>query len=184
MLPAGYKFFLTNASGRVVFGLRARGDDMDKKQGEALSSAAFTMLVVADAALPLLKPSKRQKVRVLRTLETLALTKIVTVVLKRSVDEKRPDSEEQNSFPSSHTLNAMGVATVSSAFSPKQSPVWYGGVLLIGASHLLLRRHRTRDVLAGVGLGYILARLELSRRRGILLPGLSKRLSDAWSQRK
>jgi len=157
---------------------------MDKKHGEALSSAALSAFVAAGLLLPLLKPSTRQKVRVLRTLETLALSRLAVAVFKNSVPERRPDSLQQNSFPSSHTLHAMGVATVASAFAGKQSSVWYGGVLLIGASRLLLRRHRIRDVLAGAGIGYALARLELSRKRGILLPTLSKRLKDSCSRQE
>lgn len=156
---------------------------MDKKQKEALSRAALDVFVAAGLLLPLLKPSARQKVRALRTLETLALGRLVVVALKNSVTERRPDSLEVNSFPSSHTLHAMGVATVASAFARKQSPAWYGGVLLIGVSRLLLRRHRMRDVVAGAGLGYAIARLELSRRRGFLLPTLGKRMKDAFSPR-
>ena len=157
---------------------------MDKKHGEALSSAALDAFVAASLFLPLLKPSIRQKVRVLRTLETLALSTLAVAVLKNSVPERRPDSLQQNSFPSSHTLHAMGVATVASAFARKRSPFWYGGVLLIGASRLLLRRHRLRDVIAGAGIGYVIARLELSRRRGILLPALSKRMKGSCSRQK
>jgi len=157
---------------------------MSKRHGEAFSDAAVTAFVVAGLVLPLLKPGARQRVRVLRTLETLALGKLVGTALKSTVPERRPDSLEQNSFPSNHTLNAMAVASVAATFASKQSPVWYGGALLIGASRLLLRRHRTRDVLAGAGLGYVLARLELSRRRGFLLPTLSKRLKDACAQRR
>ena len=42
------------------------------------------------------------------------------------------DSQEQNSFPSSHTLNTMALATVASRFARKHSPLWYGGVTLVG----------------------------------------------------
>lgn len=156
---------------------------MDKKQGKALSDAAFTTLVAAGLLLPLLTPGKRQRVRVLRTVETLLLSKAAVATIKKCVPAKRPDSLEQDSFPSSHTLNTMAVATIAGAYARRQAPVWYGGVLLVGASRLLLRRHRTRDVLVGAGLGYALARLGLSRKRGILLPVLSKRLTDAWNCR-
>jgi len=157
---------------------------MDKKQKEALSSTALNALVAAGLLLPLLKPSTRKRVQILRTLETLALGRMALVALKHSIAERRPDSLQQDSFPSSHTLQAMGVATVAGAFARKQSPVWYGGVLLVGASRLLLRRHRLRDVIAGAGIGYGIARLELRKRKGFLLPVLSKRLHDSISKRE
>jgi len=157
---------------------------MDKRKKEALSSTALNALVAAGLLLPLLKPGTRQKVRILRTLETIALSRLALVALKHTIPARRPDSLQQDSFPSSHTLHAMGVATVASAFARKQSPVWYGGVLVVGVSRLLLRRHRLRDVIAGAGIGYGIARLELRKRRGFLLPVLSKRLNDSLSKRK
>lgn len=156
---------------------------MHKKQGEMLSQVAYLGLVTASLLAPLLRSGKREKVRLMRTAETLGLCTLVVHSLKYGVDAKRPDSLEQNSFPSSHTMNSLAVATVASAYARKEASAWYGGAVLVGLSRLLLRRHYLRDVVAGACFGSLLARLELSRRRGFLLPSLSKRFHD-WLRRQ
>lgn len=88
---------------------------------------------------------------------------------KRLFQEKRPDSNAHDSFPSGHATAAFSVATVESGLHPKQAIYWFAGATLISASRAALHRHTVGDVLAGSALGYGAARLELSTRRGLLL---------------
>lgn len=71
------------------------------------------------------------------------------------------------------------MATVESEFHPKQAILWYAGATYISYSRVRLNRHYTQDVIAGAALGYLTARLELARPRGLLLSPLIGRDSRA-----
>jgi hypothetical protein len=89
--------------------------------------------------------------------------------LKLLTREKRPDSNEHDSFPSGHATAAFAIATVQSDLHPKQSWEWYAGATLISWSRLRLDRHHLQDVIAGAGLGYSVSRYEISQPHGIVL---------------
>ncbi len=90
---------------------------------------------------------------------------------KYLVDEKRPDSSAQNSFPSGHTATAfMGAELVRSEYG-----TGYGiGAYLVAGGVAFLRlynnRHWLNDVLAGAGFGILSARI------GYWLLPINKRL--------
>ena len=54
-------------------------------------------------------------------------------------------------------------------FHPQEAVLWYAGAALIGESRIQERKHHLFDVLAGAGLGFGVARLELSLPRGLVL---------------
>jgi len=87
---------------------------------------------------------------------------VITESLKRLVREKRPHSPtERTSFPSGHATAAFTVATMQSAFHPRQAPLWYGAATLIAASRVKLHRHYVHDAVAGAAVGYFAARYAL-----------------------
>ena len=87
---------------------------------------------------------------------------LLTFGLKSAVHERRPSGRGFDSFPSAHTSLAFAAATSQSAFHPTQAPLWFAGATLIGLSRIYLHDHYAWDVLAGAGVGYAAARLELS----------------------
>jgi membrane-associated phospholipid phosphatase len=97
---------------------------------------------------------------------------ILTEGLKRATDVKRPDSNSHDSFPSAHASAAFAVATMESQFHPREAALWYAGAAWIADSRLILNRHHIADVVAGVALGYLTARAELSSRNGWVLSPL------------
>ncbi len=118
--------------------------------------------------LSFLKGGRRQA-GCLRTLDALCVGAAMSYGLKALTDEKRPDSSGDDSFPSSHTLEAFAAATTTSAFARQEAPFWYAGAASIGLSRILRNRHHMRDVLIGATFGVLLARWELRSRRGLLL---------------
>jgi hypothetical protein len=125
--------------------------------------------LVLGVGLPLLTDGADGKNHALRTSDALGTSLILCEGLKYTVREKRPDSNERDSFPSGHVTAAFAVATAESAFHPRQAPLWYAGATLIGWSRLRLNRHYTQDVIAGAALGYLTSRFTLSRPRGLIL---------------
>jgi membrane-associated phospholipid phosphatase len=122
--------------------------------------------------LPLLRDGKPE---FFRSAESLAATLVLTEGLKRATRVKRPDANSHDSFPSGHASAAFAIATMESAFHPKEAPLWYAGAAWIADSRLILNRHRISDVLAGAALGYLTARAELSTRHGwIIAPVISR----------
>lgn len=66
---------------------------------------------------------------------------------------------DEFSFPSGHTLHAVGFATVALAYFPWLAPVLLPFVALVALSRVVLGLHYPTDVLAGAALGYGLAAL-------------------------
>ncbi len=123
----------------------------------------------AGTLLPLIEDGKDKKEHTLRAADALLTSTLITEGLKRIVREKRPDSNERTSFPSGHATAAFAIATMQASFHPKQAILWYAGATAIAASRVKLRRHYTKDVVAGAAIGFLTARFELKQPRGLLL---------------
>ncbi|WP_286162458.1 phosphatase PAP2 family protein [Methylobacillus flagellatus] len=61
------------------------------------------------------------------------------------------------SFPSGHTLHAVGFCTVALAYYPALAPVLLPFTILVGMSRVVLGLHYPSDVLAGATLGGLIA---------------------------
>jgi membrane-associated phospholipid phosphatase len=109
------------------------------------------------------------KSHTLRALDSLTVGVALSEGFKTLTRVKRPDSSEHDSFPSGHATAAFSVAAMESAFHPSEAPLWYAGAAAISDSRIVLHRHRWADVIAGAALGFRTSRLELSRRKGILI---------------
>ena len=116
--------------------------------------------------LPLIRDGGNGSDHFWRTSEALSATIIVTEGLKHLTRVPRPDNGEPDSFPSGHASTAFAIATMQASFRPKEAALWYLGAAVIADSRLVLNRHRLTDVFAGAGLGFLIARAELSSRNG------------------
>lgn len=134
------------------------------------ASGTGTLLFLgAGTLLPLLEDGPDKKDHTLRAADSLLTATLFTEGLKRIVRERRPDSDKRTSFPSGHATAAFAIATMQASFHPNQALFWYAGATAIAASRVKLRRHYTRDVLAGAAVGFSTARIELEQPRGLLL---------------
>jgi len=141
----------------------------DHQAWNFVSGTGNILYLATGVALPLFEDGKRGVNHSLRTADALGSSVLLSEGLKSLFQEKRPDSNAHDSFPSGHSTAAFSVATIESGLHPKQAIYWYTGAALIAASRVGLHRHTVGDTLAGAALGYGIARLELSSRRGLLL---------------
>ena len=147
----------------------ARADAFDQQAAKFASNAGTVAYLAAGVGLPLVTDGKAGKVHALRSADALGTSMVFAYGLKGLFKEKRPDSNEHDSFPSGHATAAFAVATMESQYHPRQAALWFTGATLISASRLTLHRHTFGDVLAGAALGYGTARLELAMPRGLTL---------------
>lgn len=154
--------------------LSSRG--RDNNLAKFASGPGNLLFLSTGTLLPLLEAGPDAKDHALRTADSLVTSTLITTALKRIVGAKRPDSDERTSFPSGHATAAFAVATMQAHYHPRQALFWYGGASLIAYSRVKLRRHYTRDVVAGAAVGFLTSRFELSRPRGLVLsPFISSR---------
>lgn len=135
----------------------------------SVSSTGIFLYLGAGVGLPIVEDGKEGMQHSLRAVDALIITGAFTEGLKFVTQERRPTTSSRDSFPSGHASSAFCIATIQSAYHPRQAALWFGGATLIAASRLSLRRHYVQDVLVGAGLGYLTARWELSRTKGLLL---------------
>lgn len=148
----------------------------DNKLANFGAGAGTVIYLAAGIGLPLLRDNdplfpdqNRGRNHALRALDAFLVSGIAAEGLKRVTRVPRPDTGEKDSFPSEHASTTFAVATMESAFHPREAPLWYLGAAAISDSRLAQGRHRIADVLAGAALGFATAKFELSSRRGLLI---------------
>jgi len=83
-------------------------------------------------------------------------TLATTYTLKYTVKEKRPDSENRDSFPSGHTASAFGGASfIHLRYGWEAAIVPYIAAIYTGYSRVASNKHFTHDVLAGATIGIL-----------------------------
>ena len=84
----------------------------------------------------------------------------MTEILKYSIREPRPDSDERNSFPSGHTATAFtGAELVRLEYGNWIGAGAYAVAATVGFLRIYNGRHWCNDVLAGAGIGILSARI-------------------------
>jgi membrane-associated phospholipid phosphatase len=86
--------------------------------------------------------------------ESVVLNEGVTVILKYTIKEERPNGEDNHSFPSGHT----SISCASAEFMRKRYGWWYGAPMyacaaFVGYSRIESKHHFPRDVAAGAAIG-------------------------------
>ena len=79
-----------------------------------------------------------------------------TYLLKYTVREKRPDSDNTDSFPSGHTSSAFaGASFIQQRYGWKYSVLPYVAAIYTGYSRVHSNRHHHIDVYAGAAIGML-----------------------------
>ncbi len=169
-LLASTVLLVTCAASVALCPVQARADEPVNRQAwHFMSNMGNILYLAAGVGVPLIEDGRKGRTHALRSADTLLTSVLLSEGMKGLFQEKRPDSNAHDSFPSGHATAAFSVAALESGLHPRQAPYWYAGATLIAASRVGLHRHTVGDVLAGAALGYGVTRLELSTRRGLLL---------------
>lgn len=105
--------------------------------------------------------------------KALVATGLATELLKHIVQEKRPFSDDHDSFPSGHTSLAFAAATVVSDYHPKYEVLAYSAASVVGWSRVEDGKHRWREVIAGALLGHFVAKQFTSKHIAITPQGIA-----------
>ncbi|HDZ14889.1 MAG TPA: phosphatase PAP2 family protein [Pricia sp.] len=94
---------------------------------------------------------------------SIIITDIITNTMKRHIYKVRPDGSNAKSFPSGHSsLTFTSAAVLYEEFSdtsPLLAYSGYGFAAVTGSFRMLNNRHYLSDVLAGAGIGILVAKL-------------------------
>lgn len=113
---------------------------------------------------------------------SFCLTGVAVFVLKKVVDERRPNGKDYDSFPSGHAAKAfMGAELLRREF--KDDPViGYSGYAVAAASSLMRVKHSEHwlpDIITGAGIGILGTQVAYW-----VAPSLQKAVFGRWIERK
>jgi undecaprenyl-diphosphatase len=77
---------------------------------------------------------------------------------------------DEFSFPSGHTLQAVGFTVVALAYFPVLAPLLLTFTVLVAASRVVLGLHYPSDVLAATAIGLLIGALSLAPMPGLAMP--------------
>lgn len=79
-----------------------------------------------------------------------------TYGLKLSINKRRPDDSDNNSFPSYHTSAAFQAATfIQQRYGWKYALPAYAGATFVGYSRKAAEKHFVEDIVAGAAIGIL-----------------------------
>lgn len=123
-----------------------------QQKGVAVSTDVFAVLLPA-TALTLTLCEKDWK-GLLQGVETAAVTAGVTLLLKYTVKEWRPDHSNQHSFPSGHSAVSFAAATyLQRRYGWKWGVPAYVVSTYVGWGRCFAKKHYWYDVVAGAAIG-------------------------------
>ena len=89
-------------------------------------------------------------------LRSYTTTMALTYLFKYTIKERRPNSQNRDSFPSGHTASAFSAATfVHKRYGWKYATIPYFFAIYTGYSRIYANRHYPRDVYAGAAIGIL-----------------------------
>lgn len=117
-----------------------------------LGGASLLTLGIAE-----LTGAKKVAVTAGTLLEALALTEVITLGLKYSINRNRPDGSDSHSFPSAHTSGVFAMASVAEVlYGPWAGIPAYAVASVVGLSRIDSNTHFASDVVAGALIGTLI----------------------------
>ena len=139
--------------------------------GHEAAEALSEMTIPAAAATPLFLiwfGGPEDDARGRRIGDAVAAGALASGLMQQLIDEDRPcDPNATDGFPSGHTATAFALATAVADQYPRWKWPAFAWAAAVGWSRHRVRYHYWHQVLAGAFVGWGMARLSLSARRGL-----------------
>ena len=138
-----------------------------KSKTESAGDALALLLPATAFSLPFFERDQEGQMAFLKSYGTTMAT---TMALKYTVREKRPDSDEHDSFPSGHTASAFaGASFIHKRYGWRYALPAYLGAIYTGYSRVHVNRHHTQDVFAGAFIAVASSWFFVSPKKGVEL---------------
>ncbi|MDH4231150.1 MAG: phosphatase PAP2 family protein [Nitrospirota bacterium] len=120
---------------------------------DAIETAGDAVALAAPATALVMTLTRSDREGAFQFLESYAVSSAVTIGLKYTVKERRPNGEK-HSFPSFHTSSAFTAATfIRNRYGWRYGIPAYLAASFVGWSRIESKEHWTRDVLGGAAIG-------------------------------
>lgn len=167
----GGLLLLERAGVRTTLTLSFKGDV--KRETRFIAQYGQAVCTVVAAVLVLQLDKSRGKLVLPPLLVATFGVSLVCTVVKRLTGRVRPDRENagkflgpswkhanyRESFPSSHSANAVALSAVLAAAYPPAAVTFWTLALLCAGLRYILDAHWPSDVVGGIAVGYLAARL-------------------------
>jgi len=118
---------------------------------EAVGDVATVLVAVAAGGMPLLLQDREG---MLQLVKAAAVDLTTTMALKYAIHERRPDGEDNHSFPSAHASVSFTAAEyLRKRYGWEYGLPAYGLATFVAYSRVEADRHYVHDVLAGAAIG-------------------------------
>jgi membrane-associated phospholipid phosphatase len=170
-LLCGVLLIVERAGVRTTLTLTFKGDVKRETRFIAQYGQAVCTIVAVILVLQLDR-ARGKHVAVPLVVATFGVSLVCTLI-KRLTGRVRPDREDagrflgpswkhanyRESFPSSHSANAVAMSAVLAAAYPPAAPTFWTLALLCAGLRYILDAHWPSDVVGGVAVGYLAARV-------------------------
>ena len=167
----GVLLAVERAGVRTTLTLSFKGDV--KRETRFIAQYGQLVCTIVAAVLVVQLDAARGKRVLVPLVAATAAVSVLCTVVKRLAGRVRPDRENagkflgpswkhanyRESFPSSHSANAVALSAVLAAAYPPAAATFWTLALLCAGLRYVLDAHWPSDVLGGVALGYAAARL-------------------------
>lgn len=94
---------------------------------------------------------------------------LLSKLLKKAVPERRPDGENDKSFPSEHAAECTAAAMIIEREYPGRVGAFaYGLAASVAMARIQSKKHHPRDVFAGIAIGTVSVWISLHVRRAVM----------------
>ncbi len=154
MQRAGRGLIMTLVSCLILLAVAATahcGSNFGGSNYGVAGDVATGLVSAAAVVVPLLLSDREGLVQLI---EAAAVDAAVTVALKYTIKERRPDGEDNHSFPSAHTSGAFTAAEfLRGRYGWEYGLPAYGVASFVAFSRVAAHKHYVADVLAGAAIG-------------------------------
>ena len=147
---------------------RAR-NKAERQAWNRFADAGRALLVGAATVLPDRSNANADRVT---AIECLATIKLITQLLKRAFPERRPDGDNDKSFPSEHAAVCVAAAIIiEREYSEEIGDAAWTLAIAVALARIEAKKHYPRDVIAGALIGatsvWLSPWLKSAAKRGI-----------------